>query len=133
MMAAASLLRSSGAAAPLDGSAWQAAYDYYGHDEVGVDYANQVVARAIGWSQKGFRINQGTDPKLIEAVHLAWGAPVMRLYAAADEKARKEAAAKRNKADRDSDSQSDSGGDAETGTETTETTSTQTTETTPTP
>lgn len=129
MMAAASLLRSSGAAAALDGSAWQAAYDYYGHDEVGVEYANQVVARAIGWSQRGFSINQVTDPKLIEAVHLAWGAPVMRQYEEADRKARKEAAAKRKK----SDGASGSGDEAQAGTDTTDTTTTQTTKTTSTP
>ncbi|HZO35549.1 MAG TPA: hypothetical protein VFB41_01605 [Solirubrobacteraceae bacterium] len=103
MMAAASLLRSSGAAAALDVSAWQAAYDYYGHDEVGVEYADQVVARAIGWSQTGFSINQGIDPKLIEAVHLAWGEPVLKQFAAADRKARKEAAAKRKQANADDD------------------------------
>jgi hypothetical protein len=95
IMAAGSLLRDSGAAAPLDGTAWQAAYDYYGHDQVGVEYADQVVARAIGWSQDGFRINEGIDPKLIEAVHLAWGAPVLRQYAA--DEARKRAAAKRKR------------------------------------
>jgi hypothetical protein len=76
MMAAGSLLRYSGAGAALDAGAWRAAYDYYGHDRVGVDYADQVLARAIGWSQTGFRINQGLDPKLVEAVHAAWGAPV---------------------------------------------------------
>jgi hypothetical protein len=76
MMAAASLLRTSGAAAALDGGAWRAAYDYYGHDAVGVDYADQVLARAIGWSQKGFSINQAVDQSLLAAVHAAWGAPV---------------------------------------------------------
>ncbi len=36
-----------------------AAYDYYGHDATGVSYADQVLARAIGWSQHGFCINCG--------------------------------------------------------------------------
>jgi hypothetical protein len=76
MMAAGRLLRSSGAAAALDGAAWRAAYDYYGHDSVGVEYADQVLARAIGWSQKGFSINQTVDQSLLAAVHAAWGAPV---------------------------------------------------------
>jgi hypothetical protein len=119
MMAAASLLRSSGAGAPLDGSAWQAAYDYYGHDEVGVEYADQVVARAIGWAQSGFSINQGIAPKLIEGVHAAWGEPVMRQFAAV-EKARKRAAARRKH------KHAKASPDAQTETTTTNPTSTQT-------
>ena len=45
----------------LDGSAWAAAYDYYGHDATGVLYADRVLARAIGWSQHGFCINCGVS------------------------------------------------------------------------
>jgi len=85
MMAAASLLKSSGASSALDGTAWMAAFDYYGHDLVGVDYANQVVARAIHWSQHGFTINQGVDQAMLEAVDAAWGAPMRAQLTAADE------------------------------------------------
>lgn len=75
IMAAASLLADQGAGMTLDGTAWQAAYDYYGHDLDGVAYADEVVARAIGWSQQGFSINTPVDPGLREAVDAAWGAP----------------------------------------------------------
>ena len=61
-MAAAWLLSSDGAGAALDDSAWWAAYDYYGHDATGVAYADEVLARAIGWSQHGFCINCGVEP-----------------------------------------------------------------------
>jgi hypothetical protein len=76
IMAAAHLLSADGAAYQLDGSAWTAAYDYYGHDATGVLYADQVLARAIGWSQRGFCINCGVEPRMLEAVHAAYGAPV---------------------------------------------------------
>jgi hypothetical protein len=75
MMAAALLLSHNGATTALDGTAWQAAYDYYGHDETGVGYADEVLARAIGWSQHGFSINQPVDPALRTAVEAAWGSP----------------------------------------------------------
>ena len=74
-MAAAHLLSADGAEFALDGAAWDAAYDYYGHDATGVTYADQVLARAIGWSQHGFCINCGVEPAMIEAVHAAYGAP----------------------------------------------------------
>ena len=61
----------------LDATAWAAAYAYYGHDAAGVTYADQVLARAIGWSQHGFCINCGIDTALIEAVHAAYGEPVL--------------------------------------------------------
>ena len=77
IMAAAHLLSADGAGYALDGAAWDAAYDYYGHDATGVTYADQVLARAIGWSQHGFCINCGVDPALVEAVHAAYGAPVL--------------------------------------------------------
>jgi hypothetical protein len=77
IMAAAHLLSADGAGYALDQSAWDAAYDYYGHDATGVTYADQVLARAIGWSQHGFCINCATGPTLIEAVHAAYGAPVL--------------------------------------------------------
>jgi hypothetical protein len=76
IMAAAALLRDSGAGSRLDASAWRAAYDYYGHDLTGVAYANEVMARAIGWGQKSFCINCSTDNILLGAVAAAWGAPV---------------------------------------------------------
>jgi hypothetical protein len=83
VMAAAHLLSSDGAGPALDGSAWNAAYDYYGHDATGVTYADQVLARAISWSQHGFCINCGIDAALVEAVHGAYGAPVAATFATA--------------------------------------------------
>jgi hypothetical protein len=83
IMAAAWLLSSDGASAALDDSAWWAAYDYYGHDAAGVEYADEVLARAIGWSQHGFCINCGVEPMLVNAVYEAYGAPVMAMYATA--------------------------------------------------
>ncbi len=78
IMAAAHLLSADGAELALDGAAWDAAYDYYGHDATGVTYADQVLARAIGWSQHGFCINCGVQPGMVEAVHAAYGAPVLQ-------------------------------------------------------
>jgi hypothetical protein len=83
IMAAAHLLSADGAELALNGSAWDAAYDYYGHDATGVTYADQVLARAIGWSQHGFCINCGVEPALVEAVHAAYGAPVLAALTAA--------------------------------------------------
>jgi hypothetical protein len=76
IMAAAHLLSADGADYALNGTAWNAAYDYYGHDLTGVTYADQVLARAIGWSQHGFCINCGVETSLVEAVQAAYGAPV---------------------------------------------------------
>jgi hypothetical protein len=99
IMAAAALLRDSGAGPNLDASAWRAAYDYYGHDATGVDYADEVVARAIGWGQKAFCINCGTDSSLMSAVDAAWGAPVRtELDAAAAAAAKAEQAAHKHHA-----------------------------------
>jgi hypothetical protein len=83
IMAAAHLLSADGAGYALDDSAWVAAYDYYGHDATGVTYADQVLARAIGWSQHGFCINCGVEPAMVEAVHAAYGAPVLAALTAA--------------------------------------------------
>jgi hypothetical protein len=77
MMAAARLLTADGAGARLDAAAWNAAYGYYGHDPTGVTYADQVLARAITWSQKGFCINCALDQPMVDAVHAAYGAPVL--------------------------------------------------------
>jgi hypothetical protein len=83
IMAAAHLLSADGAEFALDRASWGAAYDYYGHDATGVTYADQVLARAIGWSQHGFCINCGVEPAMIEAVHAAYGATVLRALTAA--------------------------------------------------
>jgi hypothetical protein len=82
-MAAAWLLSSDGAASALDDSAWWAAYDYYGHDATGVAYADEVIARAIGWSQHGFCINCGVEAPMVQAVGAAYGAPVLETLQAA--------------------------------------------------
>jgi hypothetical protein len=76
IMAAAALLRDGGAGRALDASAWRAAYDYYGHDLTGVSYADEVLARAIGWGQRKFCINCETDQGLLGSVDAAWGATV---------------------------------------------------------
>jgi hypothetical protein len=83
IMAAAHLLSADGAEYALDGAAWDAAYDYYGRDATGVSYADEVLARAIGWSQHGFCINCGVEPAMIEAVQGAYGAPVLNLLTTA--------------------------------------------------
>jgi hypothetical protein len=83
IMAAAHLLSANGARYPLDDSAWLAAYDYYGHDYNGVIYADEVIARAIAWSQHGFCIDCGVPARMVEAVDAAYGAPVRAALAAA--------------------------------------------------
>jgi hypothetical protein len=80
IMAAAHLLSADGAGDALDATAWNAAYDYYGHDLTGVTYADQVLARAIGWSQHGFCINCGLESAMVQAVHAAYGAAVAATY-----------------------------------------------------
>jgi hypothetical protein len=87
IMAAAHLLSADGAELALNGSAWNAAYDYYGHDSTGVSYADEVLARAIGWSQHGFCANCGAEPGLVQAVYSAYGAPVLAELEAAEKKA----------------------------------------------
>lgn len=98
MMAAGSLLKANGAASDLDAAAWRAAYEYYGGTQVGVEYADQVLARAIGWSQHGFSINQAVDPSLVSAVDAAWGAPVSAQLAADAKAAAREKRRKRHAA-----------------------------------
>ena len=83
IMAAAHLLSADGAEYALDGAAWDAAYDYYEHDATGVSYADEVLARAIGWSQHGFCINCGVEPAMVQAVQGAYGAPVLELLTTA--------------------------------------------------
>jgi hypothetical protein len=36
-----------------------------------------VLARAIGWSQHGFCVNCAAPAALVDAVHAAYGAPVL--------------------------------------------------------
>jgi hypothetical protein len=98
IMGAAHLLSADGAGDALEGGAWDAAYDYYGHDATGVTYADQVLARAIGWSQHGFCINCGVDQSVVEAVHAAYGAPVLAALEAAEAASRAAPAAGRKKA-----------------------------------
>ncbi|WP_205695944.1 hypothetical protein [Conexibacter sp. SYSU D00693] len=92
IMAAAALLRDSGAGAQLDASAWRAAYDYYGHDLTGVDYASQVLARAISWGRSRFCVNCELDGGVLAAVDGSWGAPVRAEVQAAEEAAAKQRA-----------------------------------------
>jgi hypothetical protein len=94
IMAAAHLLSADGAGTGLEGAAWNAAYDYYGHDAAGVTYADQVLARAIGWSQHNFCINCGLEGAMVMAVHAAYGAPVLAALTAAEASAKAEASPK---------------------------------------
>lgn len=93
IMAAAHLLSLDGAGYKLDDSAWWAAYDYYGHDSFGVTYADQVLARAIGWSQHGFQPSGAVSATLVSAVQAAYGAPVDAQLEAEEAAARRAAAA----------------------------------------
>jgi hypothetical protein len=77
IMAGASLLHASGAGMALDGTAWQAAYDYYGHDASGIAYADEVLARARGWAAHGFCVNCGVDRKLIDQAYADYGSFAM--------------------------------------------------------
>jgi hypothetical protein len=97
IMAGAHLLSADGAGYGLEGGAWDAAYDYYGHDATGVSYADQVLARAIGWSQNGFCINCGSDQTILEAVHGAYGAPVLAALEAESSEATAARAKRRNR------------------------------------
>jgi hypothetical protein len=84
IMAAAHLLSADGAGYALDDGAWVAAYDYYGHDTTGVIYADQVLARAISWSQHGFCIECAPSAPLVQAVQDAYGAPVLSALTAGE-------------------------------------------------
>jgi hypothetical protein len=85
IMGAAHLLSAAGAGYALDAAAWNAAYDYYGHDATGVAYADRVLSRAIGWSQHGFCINCGVEVGLVRAVYAAYGAPVLAALEASEQ------------------------------------------------
>ncbi len=93
IMAAAHLLSADGAEYALNESVWDAAYDYYGHDATGVTYADEVLARAIGWSQHGFCINCGLEPAMVQAVYAAYGAPVLAALEAEEAKSARKAKA----------------------------------------
>jgi hypothetical protein len=95
IMAAAHLLSADGASYALGGGAWAAAYDYYGHGVEGVVYADEVLARAIAWSQHGFCISCATPDGLVQAVHAAYGAPVLAALERAAATPRRPAAAAR--------------------------------------
>jgi hypothetical protein len=77
MMAAARLLADSGATRKLDGRAWQAAYDYYGHDAFGVSYADVVLARARNWARRGFCALCEPSPAAVASVHADFGAAAL--------------------------------------------------------
>ncbi len=98
IMAAAHLLQLDGAGYSLEDSAWWAAYDYYGHDAHGVTYADQVLARAIGWSQHGFCSDCGVSDSLLAAVQAAYGAPVDAQIEAEEAQAARLARARRQRA-----------------------------------
>lgn len=83
MMAAARLLAHEGATRALDGRAWQAAYDYYGHDAFGVSYADVVLARARNWAANGFSALSEPSPEAVAAVHADYGAAALSALAAA--------------------------------------------------
>lgn len=83
MMAAARLLSDAGATRGLDGRAWQAAYDYYGHDAFGVSYADVVLARARSWASHGFSALSEPSTDDVAAVHAAFGAGALTALAAA--------------------------------------------------
>ena len=90
IMAAGSLLRDSGAGPGLDGSAWTAAYAYYGHDLYGVTYASQVAARAAGWERNGFCANCEPDAGLVDEFDAAYGAAIRKVLLAAEKKGKEE-------------------------------------------
>ena len=92
IMAAGALLRASGAGARLDGAAWRAAYDYYGHDETGLGYADQVLARAVGWSRHALCVRCATDPRLVSEFDADFAAPYRAELIAAERRARAAAA-----------------------------------------
>ncbi len=90
MMAAGKLLADGGARGGLDGGSWLAAYGYYGHDNFGVTYASQVVARAQGWQRDGFCANCALDQGLVSALDDAYGVSARQELAAADERRKAE-------------------------------------------
>ena len=98
IMAAAALLRDAGAGAALDGGSWSAAYDYYGHDLFGIDYADQVLGRAQGWELYGFCLNCPPDAGLVAALDDAYGREARRELLEAEQLKRQAKAKKRRDA-----------------------------------
>jgi hypothetical protein len=94
VMAAGALLRANGAGASLDGSAWLASYHYYGHDFTGLQYANQVLARALGWRRRGLCVECAVDAQLAARLDASFAAPYRAELVAAERRARAEARAK---------------------------------------
>jgi hypothetical protein len=94
IMAAGALLRSNGAGAHLDGSAWLASYHYYGHDLTGLQYADNVLARAAGWSRRGMCVQCAVDADLAARFDASFAAPYRAELVAAEKRARAAARAK---------------------------------------
>jgi hypothetical protein len=94
IMAAGALLRSNGAGAHLDGSAWLASYHYYGHDFTGLQYADNVLARAVGWARRGLCVECAVDGQLAAQFDAAFAAPYRAELVAAEKRARAAARAK---------------------------------------
>jgi hypothetical protein len=94
IMAAGALLRANGAGRSLDGSAWLASYHYYGHDFTGLQYADNVLARAVGWSRSGVCVRCGVDAQLAARFDAAFAAPFRAELLAAERRARAAARAK---------------------------------------
>jgi hypothetical protein len=90
MMAAARLLSFSGAGRSLDGRAWQAAYDYYGHDAFGVSYADVVLARARNWAEHGFSALSEPSSDAVAAIHADYGAAALSALAVAQAQQRRD-------------------------------------------
>jgi hypothetical protein len=94
VMAAGALLQANGAGRHLDGSAWLASYHYYGHDFTGLQYADQVLARAVGWTQRGMCVQCDVDPGLTARFDAAFAAPFRAELVAAERRAQAAARAK---------------------------------------
>jgi hypothetical protein len=94
VMAAGALLRANGAGQRLDGSAWLASYHYYGHDFTGLQYADQVLARAVGWAQRGLCVQCAVDPQLAARFDAAFAAQYRASLLAAQRRARAAARAR---------------------------------------
>src|SRR3954454_13995583 len=93
VMAAGALLRADGAGRHLDGSAWLAAYHYYGHDFTGLQYADQVLARAVGWNRRGVCVHCPVDAQLAAQFDADFAAPYRAALEAAAQRARAHARA----------------------------------------
>jgi hypothetical protein len=100
IMAAGALLRANGAGPRLDGSAWLASYNYYGHDFTGLQYANTVLARAVGWSRRGLCVACAVDGQLAARYDAAFAAPYRAELLAAERRARAAARAKARERER---------------------------------